>query len=113
MALIGDVTPDGTAFADVDRVMVIHVGEVHVVLDLQPVEHLHGTFRTQLHHLIIVGIIAEQTVVAVETPGNVVVQLPVVTGHRQVMILRESRFLVQGIVVVLVAVVDIFAGVLF
>ena len=110
MAFIGNVTPDGTAFADIDRVMVIHVGEIHVVLDLQPVEHLYGTFRTQVHHLIIVGIIAKQTVVAIEPSGNVVVQFPVVTGHRQVMVLRKSRFLIQSVVIVFVAVVDIFAG---
>ena len=110
MALIGNITPDGAAFADVDRVMVIHIGKIHIVLDLQPVEHLYGTFRTQVHHLIIVGIIAEQTVVAIEPSGNVVVQFPVVTGHRQVMVLCESRFLVQGVIIILVAVIDIFTG---
>ena len=109
VSFIGQVTPDTAAFADVDGVVVVHVREFHVVLDLQPIENLDRALRTEVHRLIIVRIVLEQTIVAVETTGNVVVQLAIITTDRDIMVLGEGILLVQFAIPVRIAIIRIFA----
>ena len=109
MSFVCQVTPDGAAFTNINRIMVIVVREFHVVLDFQPIEYLDRTFGTKVHGLIIICIVFKQTIVSIETARNVVIQFPIIAADRQVMVLCECVFLIQFTIPVSVPIIGILS----
>ena len=87
------------------RIVVIR----HILRDSEPGEHLHRGLAPDVERTVFVRIEVEQSVVVVDTAGQIVAQAAHRPRRGKIMRMGENAFLVEGVVVVGVAVVDVSA----
>ena len=103
MSLVGDVPPNhATSLRIGNRVVVLIVRELEVIIDLQPWREFVTRLETHVICLELIGLLVaiEQSVVRVETTGQIVVELIVGTGDREILVLGEYIVLIHYIIIV-------------
>ena len=107
MPLIRDITPDTATFTYIQRIMISHAGILQIVLHLQPIKYLHRSFRTHIEQLIVVRIISEQSILPIITARYIETGLTATSGHGNIMIRSERRFLIQFLVPIRISIIYI------
>ena len=102
-----DSVPNG-AFTHVRGVVVVHIRELRVVADLEPIGNLDRTLGADVEHRIVVRVIFEDTALIVVTAGNQEISLVATALDSDIVLLAKSPVLIEHVKPVGASVVGIF-----